>query len=172
ITQGLAAPAPLRDLTDKMVAQGFAKVTDISNSNTIGNLFDNNSTSRVSFNSQTPWIQYQFLGSKKQTVMYTLTSGNTEGDAKSWMLKGSNDGQNWTVLDQRTNETFAWRSYTRPYTIQNPGKYEFYRLEVTENSGAATTSFAEIELLGYPAPAVSDGTAVAETIQGLDLGDT
>ncbi|MCY9657301.1 GH92 family glycosyl hydrolase [Paenibacillus chondroitinus] len=172
ITQGSAVPAPLKDMTDKLVAQGFAKVTDSTNSSTIGNLFDNSSNTRVTLNSAKPWVQYQFLGSKKQAAMYTLTSGNTDGDAKSWMLKGSNDGQNWTVLDQRTNETFAWRSYTRPFTIQTPGKYEFYRLEVSENSGTATTSFAEIELLGYPTPPVNDETAVAETVKSLDLGNT
>ncbi|KRE48457.1 GH92 family glycosyl hydrolase [Paenibacillus sp. Soil724D2] len=172
ITQGSAVPTPLKDMTDKMVSQGFAKVTDSANSSTIGNLFDNNSSSRVTFNSQTPWIQYQFIGSKKQAKMYTLTSGNTEGDAKSWTLNGSNDGQNWSVLDERTNETFASRSFTRPFTIQHPDKYAYYRLEVSANSGAATTSFAEIELLGYPVPAASDEVAVAETLQSLDLGDT
>ncbi|MED4599116.1 GH92 family glycosyl hydrolase [Paenibacillus validus] len=172
ITEGPAAPAPLKDSTDKLITQGAAKATDSQNSSAIGSLFDNNSNTRVTFNSQTPWIQFQFLGVQKQVTMYTLTSGNTEGDAKSWVLKGSNDGQHWTVLDQRSNEAFAWRLYTRPFSVQNPGKYGFYKLEITENSGTATTSLAEIELLANPPASLNDEAAVAETIQGLDLGDT
>src|SRR5207248_5049472 len=35
--------------------------------------------------------------------------GGTVADPKSWLLKGSYDGRNWTVIDQRTNEMFRWR---------------------------------------------------------------
>jgi len=172
ITQDDKVAAPLRDLTDKLLAQGLGKATDSTDNATIRNLFDNSSATRASFNSQSPWIQFQFTGSKKQAEMYTLTSGNVDGDAKSWVLKGSNDGQHWTALDERKNESFAWRSYTRAFTIANPGKYEFYRLEVTEGSGGAGITLAEIELLGYPVAAVSDEVAVSSTISGLELGNT
>lgn len=140
----LLSPDPLKDLTDQ--AKGIA--TDSEDSDT-ALLFDNTSDSRLTLNDDSPWIQYQFTDEKQQAKMYTLTSGNTDkGDPKSWLLQGSNDGENWTELDKRTNESFKWRLYTRAFEIENPKEYAYYRLEITENDGSATTTLAEVELLG------------------------
>lgn len=77
------------------------------------------------------------------------SADNQAADPKSWILKGSNDGDKWTVLDQRTNETFNWRLYTRPFEIEHPGKYSYYKLEITDNGGDSSTTLAEVELLGH-----------------------
>jgi len=71
----------------------------------------------------------------------------TAGDPKSWVLKGSNDGQNWTVLDQRDDETFRWRLQTRAFKTAREGMFAYYRIEVTENTGQPATSLAEAEFL-------------------------
>ena len=83
--------------------------------------------------------------------MYTLTSGDGSPaeDPKSWVLKGSRDGRNWTVLDERSGESFKWRRHTRAFEVKHPGKYSHYRLEISENNGAGSTTLAEVELLGY-----------------------
>ncbi|KIL35798.1 hypothetical protein SD71_10330 [Cohnella kolymensis] len=163
---------PFRDATDKLIPSGTAVATDSQNNANLGNLFDNNSRTTVNFASQTPWIQYEFLSGKREAVMYTLTSGTAAGDPKSWVLQGSNDGSKWDLLDERSNESFQWRSFTRAFSIKKSKPYSFYRLEIVTNSGEAVTSLAEFELMAYPSAPLTDNQAVAETISILSLGDT
>jgi hypothetical protein len=106
--------------------------------------------------------------------MYTITSGNVAGDPSSWTLQGSNDGSTWRDLDTRSGQAFTWRLYTRPFTIARPGNYSRYRLKLTANSGEATTTIAELELLAAaPEPGtdnVSDqGTAGGDVPPTLSL---
>lgn len=145
------SPKPLKDLTKP--EPGSA--TDGEN-NREDPLFDNTSQTRMTFNSQNPSVQYQFKAGKQQAKMYTFTSGasltndanSQAADPKSWVVKGSNDGKSWTVLDERKNEKFEWRLYTRAFTIKHPGKFAFYKVEITENGGHSSTSLAELEFLG------------------------
>jgi hypothetical protein len=65
------------------------------------------------------------------------------------VLKGSYDGKKWAVVDKRSDEVFTWRSYTRAFKIDKPGRYAHYRLEVTAGTGASV-SLAEVELLAEP----------------------
>jgi F5/8 type C domain len=71
----------------------------------------------------------------------------TAGDPRSWVLKGSNDGRTWAVLDERHGETFQWRRQTRVFKAARQGEYAFYRIEVTDNGGQPSTVLAEVELL-------------------------
>ncbi len=117
-------------------------------------LFDNTSNTRVTFDRATPWVQYKLPdGAHDPVTYYTLTSGAFGGDPKSWMLKGSYDGRHWTVIDKRSSETFASRLQTRDFKVAAPGRYAYYSLEVSANSGGPTTSLAEIEFLAKPRPA-------------------
>jgi predicted alpha-1,2-mannosidase len=145
-----SVPKPLKDLTDKLISEDKGAATDSEDGDT-KQLFDNTSKSQWTVKSQTPFIQYQFREGQQEAQMYTLTSAkdNQAADPKSWVLKGSNDGDKWTVLDKRTNETFNWRLYTRPFEIEHPGKYSYYKLEITDNNGDSSTSLAEVELLGH-----------------------
>lgn len=160
LTDGTTLKAlPLRDMTDHLLADGKGKVSDKGEV-----LFDNNSNTQVTLDSKTPTVDYEFKEGKQLVKMYTVTSSSSgaEKDPKSWVLKGSNDGENWTVLDERKNEKFQWRLYTRAFVIKNSGKYAYYKLEVKENGGADSTSLAELELLGY-----DDLTASYDSVQKL-----
>ncbi|WP_446213562.1 GH92 family glycosyl hydrolase [Micromonospora sp. IBSANI012] len=96
-------------------------------------------------------VQWKASGTPEQVTHYTLTSGNVAGDLHGWQLKGSYDGRHWTVLDDRSGESFPWRSQTRSFQVDQPGRYAHYRLEVTAADPAAT--LAEVELLAKPSPA-------------------
>jgi hypothetical protein len=121
-----------------------------------GALFDNTSATRQTFNSQAETIDLPLATSTpRRARIYTITSGDVAGDPQDWTLQGSNDGTHWTDLDTRTGVTFAWRLYTKPFVIAHPGDYRQYRLNVTANSGAPTTTIAELELLA-PAPGSPD----------------
>jgi predicted alpha-1,2-mannosidase len=162
ITQNDQPPAPLHD------AAGAAGANP-----TVAGLFDDNSGTQVSLPGSTPSIPYHFAGDAQAVSYYTLTSGSADAaaDPSAWVLEGSTDGQQWTVLDQRQGETFAWRSQTRPFKIHSPGRYTDYRLRVTGNGGAGSTSLAEVELLNPAKADTSPLVAAAENVVG-SAGDT
>jgi predicted alpha-1,2-mannosidase len=148
-------PQPLADLTGP--GKGTATAGDGTD---VTKLFDNTSKTAVTFPAADPTVQYTFTGDPggpaapagQKAAFYTLTSGSAAGqDPRSWQLQGTNDGKHWRTLDTRTGETFDNRLRTRPFEIGHPGAYSTYRLVVTDNGGAASTTLAEVELLARQA---------------------
>ncbi|HET7657794.1 MAG TPA: GH92 family glycosyl hydrolase [Bacillales bacterium] len=139
-------PYPMVDLTTNGKGINYDSDGAVSNK-----LFDNTSETAETLNSNQPWIQYHFPEGSKKALLYTITTAKSDPseDPKSWVLIGSNDGKKWNVLDKKTNQQFGWRQYTRPFKIENPGKYHYYRLKITDNGGARSTTMAELELIGY-----------------------
>ena len=82
---------------------------------------------------------------------YTLTSAADapEMDPKAWTLSGSNDGEEWTILDEREGQTFAARKEEKAFMLSNRDEYLYYKLEVTQNNGGSSTQIAEWNLHGY-----------------------
>lgn len=160
-TDGLSVSASLHDFTN--LAKGTATGSDKEN---VKHLFDNTSETQVNFGNKKSWIQYQFK-EKKKVKMYTLTSsGNSDSAAQvRWVLKGSNDGENWSVLDERENESFKWQQYTRAFEIENPESYSFYRLEVTGNQ---SVSLSELEFLGLEEPPAGISAGIQRLVQRLN----
>jgi predicted alpha-1,2-mannosidase len=145
ITTGDQVARPLTDVTGTGAVSGSPGAGPA--------LFDDTSATQVTFDRATPWVGLQLpAGPVDKVTYYTLTSGTVAGDPKNWTLKGSYDGRNWTVVDKRAGETFAYRKQTREFTVDRPGRYRYYTLEVTANSPSATTTIAEIELLAQPRP--------------------
>ena len=68
---------------------------------------------------------------------YTLTSANDASgrDPKDWYLEGSDDGTNWTKLDQQSGIDFPSRFYKKTFLIPNQTAYSYYRITVTANHG-------------------------------------
>jgi predicted alpha-1,2-mannosidase len=140
ITRADTLPRPMHDITD----EGFGEGSDGVN---VAPLFDDTSRTQVVFDSPTAWVSYRTTVDPKTVLFYTLTSGTRRDDPRSWTLRGSVDGSNWVVLDERARETFPWRRQTRAFAVANPGPYVHYRLDVTENTGAPTVTLAQLELL-------------------------
>jgi predicted alpha-1,2-mannosidase len=172
ITTDNNVPKPLRDALG-----GGSGVVTASGGDAPAGLVDDNSGTEVTLNGAQPWIQYRFSGDvKHQARFYTLTSGTgyAGADPRSWVVKGSNDGTTWKVLDQRQGETFQWRSQTRAFRLVRPGTYVYYRIEVTENGGGASTTLAEVELLNNEKPSplmvkVKDAVAGAGENAAVDV---
>lgn len=144
-------PKALVDLTNTAGSKKQDVATG-SEGRSYGALFDNNSDTATLFRSSRPSIPVEFKKSKQRVTMYTLTSAANSGgtsDPKSWTLSGSNDGKKWEVLDNRSGQSFKWRSFTRAFSVSRPGYYRFYKLDITQNSGKSTPALAEFELLGY-----------------------
>ena len=142
-----------RDIT----AQGKLAVSD---ENTGGpsasegspHLVDNDITTKfLSFNyNPNFWFQLQFPTAEVVNE-YTFTSGNDspERDPKDWNLVGSNDGTNWTLLDNRSSETFDSRQQTKSYTFSNNTAFTYYRVNVTANNGDGLFQMSEWRVIQY-----------------------
>jgi hypothetical protein len=75
------------------------------------------------------WIQYQ-LATASPITSYTL-QGRAQLPQRypiSWIVAGSNDGTNWTLLDTQTG-TSGWGTYT---LTQVTGPYTYYRIVFTQ----------------------------------------
>ncbi|MEC3976848.1 GH92 family glycosyl hydrolase [Amycolatopsis sp. H20-H5] len=116
------AAAPLSDLDGTGHASDGTDVTP---------LFDNTSRTEVRFRSPTPTVEFVVDGEPREVSMYTLTSGARRADPRSWVLEGSDDGDRWTSLDERSGEVFPWRRQTRPFVLAEPATHARYRLRVT-----------------------------------------
>ncbi len=51
------------------------------------------------------WVTLEFE-EEKVVSFYQLTSGNDapDRDPRDWQIEGSNDGENWEVLDERVDQ--------------------------------------------------------------------
>jgi PKD repeat protein len=167
------------DTTDELTGTPSAQGQNSGSGETAASAFDNsNSTKWLDFANANPgtrasWIQYRYANDARQVVTsYTITSANDapSRDPASWQLLGSNDGgATWSVLDQRTGETFSSRFQKRSFTISNSQAFNIYRLQidsVANPSSANSVQLAEIELLGTPAYSYlwvfGDGTSSTE----------
>ncbi|RBM20915.1 alpha-1 2-mannosidase [Prauserella sp. PE36] len=118
-------PAPLRDLPGPAHCLDGTDVTALR---------DDTSRTEVTFSSATPVLGH--VAPAPATVRcYTLTSAGREGDPCSWVLEGSADGTEWTVLDARRDEMFPWRRQTRAFRVAEPKPFLQHRLRITEARG-------------------------------------
>jgi predicted alpha-1,2-mannosidase len=144
ITRGSAVPHPLEDAArqDQGVPAGSADAPA---------LFDNDSRTEATLTGTAPWVGFAF-DAPRRIAYYTLTSAKAAGaDPSDWVVKASNDGKTWSILDRHRGETFPWRDQTRPFALHRQGDFRFYRIEFTKPGPVA---LAEVELLSKrPIPA-------------------
>ncbi|WP_367390307.1 M64 family metallopeptidase [Lewinella sp. LCG006] len=100
------------------------------------------------------YIGYQ-LAAPTPVSYYVITSADDvpERDPKNWQFQGSNDGTNWTILDQQINQNFTSRFQRRSFVFSNNVAYQYYRLFVQENHGDIATQLQELEIVGTDATA-------------------
>ena len=162
ITEGTGRPQLLVDHTKTEVSTvegGGNEDTIETNAKNTEKLFNNKAHDANGYaswdGSEKGYLTYHFA-SPIQISMYTLTSWDAENSPKAWKFYGSMDGENWTELDARSNQSFAWDinptnggdKYTRPFAISEEVQdvYSYYKIEF-ENAGQKIY-LAELELLG------------------------
>lgn len=164
LTEGDEAPEPVQDATTPGL--GTTTVADGDASTSAAALVDNTSATRTTFATGTPTVTWAGSGIRPTVGTYTLTSGASgTASPSAWTLEGSDDGETWTTLDERSGEAFRWALQTRPFTVAEPGAYAHYRLVVTGTAGEGALSLAEVELLADPSDSGAEGltlTAVAD----------
>ncbi|KGN37378.1 GH92 family glycosyl hydrolase [Knoellia subterranea] len=162
LTKGDAKPAPLRDATGPN--RGTVTAPGATNAKA---LVDNSSTTSTTFDSATPTVTYTLSGIGQRATFYTLTNGSAAGEPKAWRVEGFKNGS-WTTIDTRQDQSFTWRTQTRPFKIATPGTYTAYRLVVTASTGTPTLS--EVEFLTDGSHAENTGIKVspATDLEGLE----
>lgn len=108
------------------------------------NLADGNAGSKWLMFEDSGWAQYDFA-EPQQIARYTLTSGNdaADRDPRDFRVQGSNDGENWTTIDERSGETFDGRGQTRSFDLeQTSDAYLHYRLDVLSNQSGGLVQLA------------------------------
>nr|WP_245600769.1 phosphatase PAP2 family protein [Streptomyces sulphureus] len=83
------------------------------------------------------------LADPAAVTRYSLTAGDDAAprDPRAWTVLGSNspdaasdaDDPSWTTLDSKAEQDFDKRLQTNFYSIDDPGRYRYYQLRVTEN---------------------------------------
>ena len=143
LSQEGETPSPLLDLSrrDNTAVAGL-------NGKQAAALFDDDSTTSARLSGPMPSLSWNFKA-PATARLYTLTSSNKRGDAQAWALQASNDGAQWTTLDERRDQRFAWRRQTRAFAIAQPAAYSRYRLRLlNDGDGQGAIELAEVELLG------------------------
>ena len=103
------------------------------------------------------WVQYEF-DEPQPLVGYTLTSANDapERDPASFRVLGSQDGEEWTLLDSQSDQSFDDRQTTNSYDVTPTGEtFKFMKLDVLENGSGNIVQLADWE-------PIADNEAVAE----------
>ncbi|MEJ2043954.1 MAG: alginate lyase family protein [Reinekea sp.] len=125
---------PVRPLVN--VATGGTAYDSALNSLNASSAFDGNSATEWFFGGVSGLLQYD-LGRTETVQRYTVISSfdKVERDPKDWEFQGSNDSSSWETLDRQSDQLFAERYEIKTYTLENPGAYRYYRLNITANNG-------------------------------------
>jgi len=85
---------------------------------------------------ETPaWISYEW-DTPREISQYSITYADqvtTSFAPKVWELQGWN-GSDWITVDSRSDETDWGASQTRTYDVDNPGSFNKYRLNFTDDN--------------------------------------
>ena len=103
---------------------------------------------------------------------YSLTSGNDvpARDPQTWEFDGSNDGENWAVLDKHQREApFAQRGQTKTYQFPNDNAYRFYRFVFQPSADDPFFQVAEIALDGLKIPSTNNLGNATDYRRELDV---
>ena len=117
------------------------------------NLVDQDPATKWLVFSSAAWAQVRFA-EPVDIARYALTSADDAPtrDPRDWKLLASNDGQDWTTLDTRTDQAFEERFQTKEFTVPGGTAYTHYRLDFTRNGGANIVQLAEVQFAEKDAP--------------------
>ncbi|MBI9019385.1 MAG: PKD domain-containing protein [Phycisphaerae bacterium] len=114
----------------------------------IKNLLDKNPKSKLCIKSKNTQIQY-VLPESCRLCSYSFTSANDAPgrDPENWTLEGSENGTDWTEIDQQKNQSFKDRYQVNRYVVNCKSNFKFYRWNL-EAKTDPIFQLAEIDMLG------------------------
>jgi hypothetical protein len=128
--------------------------TPIGNMTSAGGLaaaFDNNAGVGAGRTAVSGQIGYDFgVGITKSIRRYTVTEISTQPETSApsaWTLEYSSDNSNWTIADTRAGQTGWTNGQVRTFDVSVAAAARYWRLNVTNNNGAASLFIGEIEMM-------------------------
>jgi hypothetical protein len=104
--------------------------------------FDNYTNSYWSPTGLTGWLQCKFVTQARIVTRYRIDSISSYSP-KSWTFEGSNDGTNWTILDNVVNNsTFD----VLIKDIYNNIKYNYYKINISASNSGSYIYINELKL--------------------------
>ena len=143
--------------TDDLTSNGEGKVSAQGSSSVVA-LTDKDEETVYSAAMQAggTWVEYQ---SPEPLFLrrYSITSAESspEKDPLHWQVLGSQDGVNWTVIDERFYAEFDERSQTNCYTVPKDYSFRYFRMNVLATNGSSDLQIAEWQLFGQYGEATS-----------------
>lgn len=116
----------------------------------LGYIIDNDANTKFVM----PYSHFYITWSGMQKAIarhYSLTSAadSPEKDPQAWTLYGSDNNEDWIVIDTQHDQIFAGRKEKKEFYLSNHAEYRYYKLEITDNRGGTSTQLAEWNLHGY-----------------------
>jgi len=127
-------------------------------------LVDDSMNTATTFDSGSAVLTWTSQSGPVTVGQYTLTGAARDAAPASWTLSGSTDGENWTELDHRDGEAFAWPTQTRPFSAHSDGVFTSLRLEVSSAGGPLTLSEVELFAKAGTAEGLTVSAAAAQSV--------
>jgi hypothetical protein len=137
--------------------RGVVNVTAISTSTgpaqNVADLQNRSTVLQSKSTESNPWVCYDFKNLQVTPTHYALLSYQGSGAGywhpKSWYFEGSNDGTNWTVLhDCSNNSDLNGAGLIGQYTVSKSMKCRFIRIRQTQHH-SSSTSYYYLTLAGF-----------------------
>lgn len=121
------------------------------------NGFDDNTATYYQNYNEVPCLAQYDLGEgvTKVAAKYTIQiSIYPQYPPAAWRFEGSNDGINWTTLDEQSGVSWSEAYEKHEYLISNTTAYRYYRWYFTAPSNAIC--IAEFEAMESSGPTIAD----------------
>lgn len=103
--------------------------------------FDDNTQTRwaSAANESPSWLQVKLPTAMAFNVVKIAPRGDDYLDQapSAFQIQGSNDGENWDILDSEADVSWATLGELRLFQFENETAYLYYRLYITANQGSA-----------------------------------
>jgi hypothetical protein len=148
-------------MTSKSVSEGDAK-----------NLVDLGSRSDFRSNDEADqWVRWEFRDCFIRPTHYTIRSSK-DNYPKSWVFEGSTNGEDWTKLDQKKNDSHLKEDFAvHTFEVKSPFECRFLRLTQTgkNHSDSHVLAFSSLEIFGglRPPRSLSFPLKEAKSVDGI-----
>jgi hypothetical protein len=79
----------------------------------------------------TAWLQAYFTDGPKTIVGYRIYGRGGGYDIRGWQLYGSNDGSNYTLIDDKSSQSAIPTDSYLDFEVTSPGSYSYYKMITT-----------------------------------------
>lgn len=143
---------------------GYVASASSDNGNSAWRAFDQNSTTtfwEAGSSALPQWLKRQFDSTRTATA-YSINVTDLSSGQKptAWTFEGSNDNSTWRVLDTRTGQSLSGNT---SFSIENPGGFIYYRLNITASGGALLLLYEVAFTFGTLGPVAMSLRSVAYT---------